>query len=59
MLKLTYIHLKRMKLCWLWMNQNNNITCYHGDNNDMILKIFQKGSYWGSKEIYIGLILGE
>ena len=45
MLKLTYIHLKRMKLCWLWMNQNNNITCYHGDNNDMILKIFQKRSY--------------
>ena len=59
MLKLTYIHLKRMNLCWLWMNQNNNIKGNHGDNNDMILKIFQKGPYWGSKEIYIGLILGE
>ena len=48
-----------MKLGWLVKNRNNNIKGSHGDNNDMILKIFQKGSHWGSKEIYIGLILGE
>ena len=40
------------------MNQINNIKESHVDNIDMILKIFQKGSFWGSKEIYIVFISG-
>ena len=38
------------------MNQINHIKESHVDNIDMIFKIFQKGLFWGSKEIYIVFI---
>ena len=57
---LTYIHLKKLDLnylCWLQMNQKKNTKI--AMMTSLISKICPKGSFWGSKEIYIGLILGE